>query len=403
MPDVEVGGAQAPTLVELFDPQWLPDPYPFYRDLREHHPVYHDDVLRSWVVSRHADITALSTDERLTEDRITSFQERLTPQTRALMRPLAHLLTDMMLFETGPRHAALRNMAKAGFSRRAVAELRASIKRYVADLCDQVLPLGEIDVVGDLSAPLTKLVIADMLGLPPEHRPLLDDWQSLLHIYFTQSDAESQRLSRLREVFDVLVGDGSPPALLGHMMAAGSPESRDPDVVFANFLLIIDAGQVTTTHQIPNAVRALLDHPGQLELLQARPELRSQAVDELLRYDSAVQFTARTAQADIELHGQTIPAGDQVTLLVGSGNRDEAAFTDPDRLDVTRDAKAHLSFGHGRHYCLGAALALAETELILEALLSRTRNLRVTEPELQWHETINFRFLKELPVAFEAC
>lgn len=393
--------AAAPTLVELFDPEWLPDPYPFYRRLREHHPVYHDDVLRSWVVSRHDDITALSTDERLTEDRITSFQERLTPETRALMRPLAHLLTDMMLFETGPRHAALRNMARAGFSRRAVADLRASISKHVADLCDQVLPRGEIDLVGDLSAPLTTMVIAEMLGLPPGDRHLLDDWQSLLHVYFTQSDAESERLSRLREVFDALTGDGAPPALLRHMMAAGSPESRDPDVVFANFLLIIDAGQVTTTHQIPNALRALLDHPGQLELLQARPELCGPAVEELLRYDSAVQFTARTAQADIELRGCKIPAGEQVTLLIGSGNRDEAAFPDPDRLDVTRDAKAHLSFGHGRHYCLGAALALAETELVLGALLSRTQNLQLTGPELQWDETINFRFLKELPIAFE--
>jgi pimeloyl-[acyl-carrier protein] synthase len=390
-----------PTLVDLFAPEWLADPYPFYRRLREDHPVYHDDVLRSWVVSRHGDIAALSTDDRLTEDRVTAFQARLTPETRELMRPLAGLLTNMMLFATGPRHAALRNMAKAGFSRRVVADLRASIERRVAALCDEVLARGEVDLVGDLSAPLTKAVIAEMLGLPPEHRHLLDEWQSLLHVYFTQSDAESARLRRLREVFDALAARGDPPALLGHMLAAGSPESRDPDVVFANFLLIIDAGQVTTTHQIPNAVRALLADPGQLELLQARPELRSSAAEELLRYDSAVQFTARTAREDIELHGRTIPAGDQVTLLVGSGNRDEEAFADPDRLDVTRDAKAHLSFGHGRHYCLGAALALAETELVLDALLSRTRDLRLTSAELEWHETINFRFLKELPVAFE--
>lgn len=393
----------APTLVDLFAPEWAADPYPFYRRLREHHPVYHDDVLRAWVVSRHDDITALSTDDRLTEDRVTPFQARLAPETRALMRPLAGLLTDMMLFATGPRHTALRGLAKAGFSRRVVAELRTSIERHVARLCDRLLPRGEIDLVGDLSAPLTTTVIAEMLGLPPEHRHLLDDWQSLLHVYFTQSGEESERLARLRDVFDELAAGKDPPALLGHMLAAGSPESGDLDVVFANFLLIIDAGQVTTTHQIPNAVRALLSHPGQLELLRDRPELRGPAAEELLRYDSAVQFTARTARADIELRGRRISAGDQVTLLVGSGNRDEETFPDPDRLDVTRDAKAHLSFGHGRHYCLGAALALAETEAVLDALLSRTRDLRITAPELEWHETINFRFLKELPVAFEPC
>lgn len=190
----------APTLVDLFAPEWAADPYPFYRRLREHHPVYHDDVLRGWVVSRHDDITALSTDDRLTEDRVTPFQARLAPETRALMRPLAGLLTDMKLFATGTRHTALRGLAKAGFSRRVVAELRTSIERHVARLCDRLLPRGEIDLVGDLSAPLTTTVIAEMLGLPPEHRHLLDDWQSLLHVYFTQSGEESERLARLRDV-----------------------------------------------------------------------------------------------------------------------------------------------------------------------------------------------------------
>lgn len=396
-----MSAAGAPTLAELFEPEWLGDPYPFYRRLRESHPIYRDDVLQSWVITRHDDITALSTDERLTEDRVTPFQSRLTPDTRAAMRPLADLLQNMMLFATGPRHAALRNLARSGFSRRVIADLRASIQAHVADLCDRALPAGEIDLVGDLAAPLTKTVIAEMLGLPEEHRHLLDDWQSLLHVYFTQSDAETARLGRLRAVFDELTADGDPPGLLGHMMAAEPPDGHDPDVVFANFLLIIDAGQVTTTHQIPNAVLALLRNPDQLDLLTARPELRGPAAEELMRYDSAVQFTARTAQSDIDVHGHRIPAGDQVTLLLGSGNRDDRRFPDPDRLDVTRDARGHLSFGHGRHYCLGAALALAETELVLDALLSRTRDLRITEPELEWHETINFRFLKGLPVAFE--
>jgi pimeloyl-[acyl-carrier protein] synthase len=388
-----------PTLAELFEPQWLGDPYPFYRTLRESHPIYHDDVLQSWVVTRHDDITRLSTDDRLTEDRVTPFQSRLTPDTRATMRPLADILRDMMLFATGPRHARLRNMAKAGFSRRVIADLRASIREHVAELCDEVLPAGEIDLVGDLSAPLTRTVIAQMLGLPAEHRHLLDDWQSLLHVYFTQSDAEADRLARLRSVFDELTAGDDPPGLLGHMTAADGGD--DPEVVFANFLLIIDAGQVTTTHQIPNAVRALLCHPDQLDLLRRRPDLVGPAAEELLRFDSAVQFTARTASTDIDLDGHLVRAGEQVTLLLGSGNRDERTFAEPDRLDVTRDARAQLSFGHGRHYCLGAALALAETELVLEALLSRTRDLRVTVAEPAWHETINFRFLKELPVAFE--
>jgi pimeloyl-[acyl-carrier protein] synthase len=390
---------EPPTLVELFQPRWLSDPYPFYTDLRENYPVYYDEVLRSWVITRYDDIVALARDDRLSEDRVTPFQARLSPARQAAMRPLADLLRNMMLLMNGERHTQAREMASGGFSRRAIGALRDSIRENTAVLCDEILPTGEMDVIADLSAPLTKSVIAQVLGLPTEYQDLLDDWQSLLHAYFTHSEAAVARLGRLREMFYDLTKRGvpaDPPGLLGHMIALRC----DPDVIFANFLLIIDAGQVTTTHLIPNAVRALLQFPDQLELLTARPDLTGPAAHELMRFDSSVQFTTRTALTEIDFRGHAIRRDEQVTLLLGSGNRDDRRFADPDRLDVTRNARGHLSFGHGRHYCLGAALALAEMEMVIGALLSRTRDLRITAPELRWQESINFRFLMELPVSF---
>jgi hypothetical protein len=387
----------------LYQPEWAGDPYPFYRRLRDFYPVYRDDILGSWVVSRYDDIARLARDERLSEDRVAPFQARLSPGKQAAIRPLANALQNMMLFAGPPRHAQLRNLVKPGFSRSAVVALRDSIRRHVAAICDQSLTTGHLDVVGDFAVPLTKTVIAELIGLPAEQRHLLDGWQSLLHEYFTQSEGEMPRLARLRAVFDDLAGhDGAPvPGLLGHMMTeCPAPSARDADVMFANFLLIIDAGQVTTTYLIPNAVRALARHRDQLDLLTARPDLIGSAAAEFLRFDSSVQFTTRTATADISFGGHTFGAGEAVTLLLGSGNRDERRFPDPDRLDVTRDARGHLSFGHDRHYCLGAALALAETEEAIAALLARTSDLRISAAELRWHPSINFRLLRELPVCF---
>lgn len=408
-------GAGTPTLVELFGPEWQADPYPFYRRLRERTPLFWDDALRSWVVTRYADIVALSTDPRLSEDRITPFFDRLSPARQATIRPLADALRGMMLFNDGAAHARQRGMSRSAFSRRAVDAFRASIRANTRALLDRVLErsggggAGEMDVIADLSAPLTRAVVADLLGIAEEDRYLLDDWASLLHEFFTQSTAQTPRLARLREIFDGMLERrraGPTGDLVSHMLAA-PPATRTTgvgaaDEMFANFLLIIDAGQVTTTHLIANAVRALLDQPDQIEALRADPALLPGAAHELMRYDSSVQFTSRIARVDLDVGPVRVRAGDPVTLLIGSGNRDPEKFPDPDRVDIRRDARGQLSFGHGAHYCLGAPLALAEIEVVFDELCARTHSWAPATAELSWVESINFRFLRALPLRFEA-
>jgi cytochrome P450 len=391
------------SLVELYDPRWRDDPYPFYARLRESSPCYWDDELGSWVVTRYHDIATLATDHRLSEDRITPFFGRLSPGKRDTMGPLAGYLSDMMLFNNEPRHAALRNLARSAFGREAVRRRRASIAETARSLLDAAREQGAMDVVGDLSQPLTRAVIADLLGIGEADRHLLDDWHSLLEEFFTQSTAQAARLSALHELFTAMVSAraaGPRDDLVSRMLAAGQAAGATRAEMFANFLLIIDAGQVTTTYLIPNAVRALLAQPAALAGLRDDAAVLAAAAHELMRFDSSVQFTTRICREPLRLGSFPVRPGEAVTLLLASGNRDPRRFGDPDRLDWGRDARGHLSFGHGAHYCLGAGLALAEIEIILSVLLPWLPGLRLGGGELSWHESINFRFIKDLRVMF---
>lgn len=412
-----VTARRIPTLVDLFRPELMRDPYALYRELRERHPVYWDQPMQSWVVLSYAGIVELTRDHRLSEDRVMPFYDRLPPDKRAALAPLARALSDMMLFNDPPRHTRLRALVRKAFTPRMVDELQPAVQRKVDQLFARVAGRGRMDAIADLSEPLTCDVIAEMLGVPEAARPLLAGWTSLLHEFFMQSQAEVRRVGRLREAFDEMSADRRSvplpdlPDLVSRMLQAqtetrnaGASATLSDDELFATFLLLIDAGQVTTTHSIPNALRALLAHPDQMELLRERPELVAAAVHELMRYDGPVQFTSRIALDDLEVGGCHIARGQSVMLVLGSGNRDPERFSDPDRLDVTRTANDQLSFGHGIHYCLGAPLALRENEVVLATLLQRTRNLRlgVADADVAWHDTINFRFLRSLPVAFTA-
>ncbi|AJC59841.1 cytochrome P450 [Streptomyces sp. 769] len=397
---------EAPSLLKLFTPGNAANPYAFYREVREKSPVYYDKLMRSWVVLGYEEISALSKDDRLSGARIESFHEQLPAAARAELKPLKDALADMMVFHEPPRHTKLRNLIRPGLTPRFIREMRPVIENLTEELLDRVVEQGRMDVIHDFSEPLTRGVIARLAGVPDHAVHLLENWQGLLMEFFAQSRKEIPRVEKLREAFDGRAQErraGTETDFFTQMIAE-QIQSGDytDDEIFANFLLLIDAGQATTTHLIGNAVLALLRNPDQLELLRSRPDLGFKAAHELLRYDSSVQFTTRVALTDIEVLGKGIPEGESVTLVLGSGNHDPLKFENPDQLDITRGAADHLSFGHGIHYCLGASLAVTEVETALSALLRRTKELRLLESRPRWQENINFRFLKGLPVAFEA-
>lgn len=382
------------------------DPYDFYRQLRESGPVQWDDWMRTWLVLGYDEISALSRDNRLSGARIQSFYDQLPAAARTGMAPLKQALSDMMLFTEPPRHTRLRNLMKPGLTPRFIREMRPLVQTVADELLDRVLPTGRMDVIRDFSEPLSRTVIARLAGVDGPGTALLENWQGLLHEFFTQSQAEVPRIQALRAEFDhgaAARRAGTADDMFSRMIAGRLDRAEyTDDEVFANFLLLIDAGQATTTHLIGNAVLALIDHPDQLHLLRDDPDVGAGAAHELLRYDSSVQFTSRVALQDLEIGGRHIAEGESVALVLGSGNRDPLHYPDPDNLDLRRRAADHLSFGHGIHYCLGGALALTEIEIALTTLLRRTRDLRLTETKQDWLESVNFRFLKRLPVTFIA-
>ncbi|GIG90342.1 cytochrome P450 [Plantactinospora endophytica] len=395
---------RANSLLDLFESEWIARPYELYSRLREQHPVYWDDLMRTWVVLTHAEVAELSKDNRLSGARIDEFHAQLPAESQRAMAPLAAILKKMMLFTEPPEHTRLRKLIRANLSTRFIRNIRSTIEQLTDDLLDRVVPTGRLDVIHDFSEPLTRGVIAMLAGVPPHAEHLLEQWRGLLPEFFSQSDAEMPRLTKLREVFDenaeerrAGIGDD-----LFTQMVAGQLRQGDytDDEVFANFLLLIDAGQATTTNLIGNAALALLEHPDQAELLRRQPDLAANAAHEFLRYDSSVQFTTRIALSDVEVAGKVIRAGESVALVLGAGNRDPLRYPDPDRLDLTRKASDHLSFGHGIHYCLGAVLAQTEIEIAMRRLVQRTTNWRV-DGELGWLDSINFRFLRGLPLHFD--
>lgn len=380
------------------------DPYKVYRQLHEIGTVLWDKWLGSWIVIGHEEIKQLSKDPRLSGARVDSFYEQLPVAAQAQIAPLKNALSDMMLFNEPPRHTRLRQLIKPGITPAIIREFAGVIEQLTDQLLDDVIPHGRMDVIHDYSEPLTREVISRLAGVPECGKPFLQSWQGLLHEFYTLSCKEIPRITALRAVFD----EGTPARRNGSGTDAFSRmiakqlqhDEYTDDEIFANFLLLIDAGQATTTHQIGNAVLALIEHEDQQHLLRGRPELAANAANEFLRFDSSVQFTSRVALADIDIAGQRIEQGQSVALVLGAGNRDPRRYTDPDRLDLTRAASDHLSFGHGIHYCLGAALAFAETEIAISRLLSRAADIRLEESDLIWVDSINFRFLRRLPIRF---
>jgi cytochrome P450 len=352
----------------------------------------------------YEEVKQLSKDPRLSGARVESFYEQLPVTARTQMAPLKNALSDMMLFNEPPRHTRLRQLIRPGITPTIIGEIRNVIEQLTDQLLDTVIPGGRMDVIHDYSEPLTREVISRLAGVPEHGKPFLQSWQGLLHEFYTLSCKEIGRITALRSVFD----QGAPARRNGTGTDAFSRmitnqlqhEEYTDDEIFANFLLLIDAGQATTTHQIGNAVLALIEHEDQQHLLRNRPELDANAANEFLRFDSSVQFTSRVALSDIDIAGQHIKQGQSVALVLGAGNRDPRRYTDPDRLDLLRGASDHLSFGHGIHYCLGAVLALAEIEISISRLLSRAADIRLEKSDLIWVDSLNFRFLRQLPIRF---
>jgi cytochrome P450 len=393
-------------LFNPFLPEFHADPYPFYRRLREQDPV-HQTPMGFWVLTRYDDCVAALRDPRFGRE---EFQQMLTAVYGG---EDADRLPRSMLFRDPPDHTRLRGLVSKAFTPRTIEVMRDHIQGIVDRLLDRALGQGGMDVIEDLAYPLPVTVICEMLGVPVADHGSIRGWSAdiarsldAIGLPSDASIAERGRIARraLADYFRALVPvrRARPQAdLLSGLLAAEEQGDKltEPEIISMCLLLFI-AGHETTVNLIGNGTLALLRHPEQLARLQADPALVSNAVEELLRYDSPVQRTARITTADVEIDGHAIPRGAMVVTALGAANRDPAQFPDPERLDVTRRDVRHISFGYGIHFCLGAPLARVEGQLALGTLLRRAPGLALAEPVPEWRESSVLRGLKRLRVTF---
>ncbi|WP_414166774.1 cytochrome P450 [Streptoverticillium reticulum] len=395
-----------------FDP-WSPafvaDPYPGFAELRAAGRVHWFAPSGQWLVPHHADVRALLGDRRLGR----TYLHRFTHEEFGRTPPPAahepfHVLNDNGLLDLeAPDHTRIRRLVTQAFTPRTVTALAPVVERLVRELVDGLLAEGGGDLIADVAEPLPVAVIAEMLGVPEADRGLLRPWSAAIcGMYELNPDeATAQRAVQASVEFSAylreLIADRrARPAddLISALVAACDEGERlTEQEVVSTCALLLNAGHEATVNTTGNGWWALFRHPGQLAALRRDPALVPQAVEELMRYDTPLQLFERWVLDDIEIDGTVIERGSEVALLLGSANHDPAVFPDPERLDVTRTGSAHLSFGAGIHYCLGAPLARLELAAVFGALLQRVPDLRlVAEP--QWKPGFVIRGLRELRV-----
>ncbi len=420
------GESGRPVTVEFdyFAPEFRADPYAAYARLREQAPVswgmgFEPGMPGVWNVARYADIAHVLKDPRFTHQHAREVGAPASAQDEpeaglpdnsddetSLFRELSGL---SLLFIDPPAHTRLRALVSKAFTPRMVEGLRPRAQTLADELLDAAARAGTLDVIGGYAMPLTLTIISEMLGVPIESREEMRAWAGVLvqaidckrdtAIYGPATLVAMQMVA----LFQAALAERRAAArddLLSELLLAheqGDSLSEQELIVTATTLLL--AGHETTVNLIGNGTLALVEHPDQLALLREKPELIGSAIEEFLRYEAPSQMASHVAPDDMQLGGQAIRRGDILNLLLGSGNHDPEAFSDPDGLDITRANNRHLAFGMGMHYCLGAPLARLEGQVAMQTLLRRFPDLRLSDDPArapQWRDTISFRGLRSL-------
>ena len=398
------------SLYHLLDPEVLANPYPLYCRLRTEDPVHWDPFLHAWVVTRYSDVVRVLHD--FSADR-TPTPEQLERMNLSALSPIAAVMVKQMLFLDAPAHTRLRSLASSAFTPARVKVLRSHIQQIADKLIDAVMEShsGQMDVIADFAEPLPAIVTAEMLGVPTsDHRTLKNwtaDFAEMLGNFQHNPDhlpkvlrAVDEMLEYFRERVRELRVHPREGLINSLLTAEINGDRLTEEEVIANSIVTMVGGQETTTNLIGNGFLTLLRHPAEKERLRGDSALIPSAVEELLRYESPSQHTARLARGDVELGGRKIKKRQAVIAVMGAGNRDPERFPDPDRLDLARPDNRHLAFGWAAHFCFGAALARIEGQVSFETILRRMPNLALQQGPLQWPTNLGLRGLVALPVRY---
>lgn len=401
------------------------DPFPTYKQLRDEAPVYWCESMGAWFVSRYRDARdVLTRPDLFSSDAMASTMLGIPPGTDLTKDPrlLQQMIQLAQTFSFGgeggagipatlitadpPKHDHMRAIVNRGFTPRRIADWDIRIRAIVGELMAKLASEPRFDVVGDFAVPLPMTVIAEMLGVEHERRTDFKRWTDGIVGGLTGS---GQRAGIVESGFATSIGE------LGEYLRGAAEERRDhpqddlismlvrsqeeevltpaETVVFGIVLLV--AGNETTTNLIGSTVNQLLEHPDQLQMAVDDPSLIPNVVEEALRTQSPVQIVFRRATREVEIAGQRLPENSIVGVLLGAANRDERVFKDPDRFDVRRDASGHLAFGFGIHFCLGASLARMEARAAFEALVPELATLE-RSGDVEYGDSYLFRGLRRL-------
>lgn len=400
----DAGPARTPGLT---GPELAADPYPVYSLFRDRNPVHRDPEVGAWIVTSYDGVSAGLRDPRLSSDR---FAQTL----RLLKFPgFAHLAPARIhsfLDRDPPDHTRLRGLVNKAFTPNRIAALEAGIQTLVDHLIE-AFPRDPFDMIAALAEPLPLIVIAELLGVPATDRGKIKDWSDAIANVFSGSfetpdvASLSRAAAALSELFDYLAlhidqrRRDPRDDLLTALVRAEEHQSRlSEDEIYSTILVLLIAGNETTTNLIGNGLYALLRHPEARRNLWANPSLLPRAIEEMLRYDPPVQMITRGARGDVELIGTRIPDGETVYLMLGAANRDPAHFPDPDAFLLTRGQGKHISFGAGPHYCIGAPLARLEATVVFRSLIQRRSQIQLVDEPPVYRQNFNLRGLKSLKV-----
>lgn len=414
---------------EPFAAETRDDPFPRYAALRERAPLHWADEAQAFCVSRHEDVRSVLRDaERFSSDAMRTLLvgvppgvdpqqdpvagQRMLAFAAALPFPLENLATTRNLIsEDPPRHGPMRSLVSRGFTPRRIAEWEPRIRAVARECLARVRVRAELDLVRDLTVPLPVQIIAEMLGVEPSRREEFKAWSDALVSGLTGSgralDPVASGMAPAMRALCLYVQEvaaerrrAAGDDLLSVLVSAqeGEVALSDAEVAFFVMLLLV-AGNETTTNLVGNAANALLRHPDQLARVRADRSLVPALVEETLRWDSPVQFVFRRSTRDVEIAGGRVPANSHVVALIGSANRDERVFgPTAARFDVGRDASGHLAFGLGNHFCLGASLARLEARVMLEELIDELAQLEHAAERVEYIDSFLVRGPRALPL-----
>lgn len=396
---------------DVADPDFIADPYPVFRGLREATPIFWNERTNQWVLTRFAEISETLRDRRLGRSYAHRYSHREFGRPDPDPRWAAfhqHERWSLLALEP-PDHTRLRRLVSKVFTPRAVAAIRPTLEQLSAELLDECVERGRFDLIGDYAQPFSVAVICSLLGVPEQDTRLLLDWSHAIVKMYELSTSDEQRIAANRaagEFIDytrVLIAAKRrrPDGLLVSELVAveDQGDTLTEDEIVSTTMVLLEAGHEATVNTLGNGTWAFLRHPAEWRRVVTGEVEPKVAVEEMLRWDASSQLFERwVLEPDVEIAGTAVEVGQEVAMLFGSAQRDPRRFDDPDRFDAGRGDSGHIGFGAGIHFCVGAPLARVELDVSLAGMVSRFPDLRLVE-QPEYHPTFVIRGLTGLSVA----